>query len=373
MKMENINMPVLIYGEKQNFDDLYNSISYSRVTPLNQSQSHNMLLFGENLSAMKYLIEEKHLSNQIDLIYIDPPYATNSNFTISESRTGTVSKEQNGKLAFSDKLQGEQFLEFMRDRLLLLHKLLSPAGSIYLHTDYKIGHYVKLIMDEVFGIENFRNDISRIKCNPKNFKRKAYGNIKDMILFYTKTDNYIWNDQLMPYSEADIIELFPNVNNDGRRYATIPLHAPGEVKSRDESVMFRGKLAPKGRHWRTSVDELEKLDKEGLIHWSSKGNPRKILYADEKQGKKIQDIWEYKDPQYAKYPTEKNSEMLNRIVNTSSNQHSIVLDCFCGSGTTLLSAHINNRQFIGIDNSEIAINTTLQKLSTADFQYYSVE
>ena len=107
--------------------------------------------------------------------------------------------------------------------------LLSERGSIYLHIDYKVGHYVKVMMDQVFGAENFRNDITRIKCNPKNFARHAYGNVKDMILFYSKSAEPIWNDPRDPYADGDIARLYRKRDSEGRRYTTIPLHAPGET------------------------------------------------------------------------------------------------------------------------------------------------
>jgi adenine-specific DNA-methyltransferase len=108
---------------------------------------------------------------------------------------------------------------------------------------------------------------------------------------------------------------------------------------------------------------LEQWDKDGLIEWSSNGNPRKIIYADEREGMRVQDIWEFKDPQYPDYPTEKNSDMLDLIVKTSSTENSIVLDCFCGSGTTLKAAQQNNRRWIGIDKSELAIEATKKKMA----------
>jgi adenine-specific DNA-methyltransferase len=143
---------------------------------------------------LKSLIEKQNLAGKINLIYIDPPFATNNIFTFSDERTSTMSNEKNGKIAYSDKLQGAEFLEFLRERLILLKMLLSEQGFIYLHIEYKIGHYVKILMDKIFGIENFRNDITRIKCNPKNFARKGYGNIKNMILFYSKGEKPIWNE-----------------------------------------------------------------------------------------------------------------------------------------------------------------------------------
>ncbi|GHT08328.1 hypothetical protein AGMMS49525_17530 [Bacteroidia bacterium] len=251
---------------------------------------------------------------------------------------------------------------FLRERLILLRELLSKRGSIYLHIDYKIGHYVKVMMDEVFGIENFRNDITRIKCNPKNFDRVGYGNIKDLILFYTKTANPIWNEPRKKYSEKDLETLFAKKNKQGRRYTTVPIHAPGETENGKSNQPFKGILPPVGRHWRTDVETLEQWDKDGLIEWSANGNPRKIIYADEREGMRVQDIWEFKGPQYPQYPTEKNAEMLDLIVKTSSNENSIVLDCFCGSGTTLKAAKINNRKWIGIDQSDFAIQATQNKV-----------
>jgi len=248
--------------------------------------------------------------------------------------------------------------------MLLLKELMSEQGSIYVHIDYKIGHYVKVMMDEIFGIDNFRNDITRIKCNPKNFDRVGFGNIKDLILFYTKSSNPIWNEPREKYTEKDIEKLFPKIDKQGRRYTTVPIHAPGETENGKSNQPFKGMMPPKGRHWRTDVETLEKWDREGLIEWSSTGNPRKIIYADEREGKRVQDVWEFKDPQYPVYPTEKNSEMLDLIIRTSSNPESIVLDCFCGSGTTLKSAHINQRRWIGIDQSEHAIKATIAKLKS---------
>lgn len=307
----------------------------------------------------------------VDLIYIDPPFATNNTFTMSEGRAATISSSANGDIAYKDTLKGIEFLEFIRERLVLLKPLLSDRGSIYLHIDYKIGHYIKIIMDEIFGLENFRNDITRIKCNPKNFARRGYGNIKDLILFYSKSENPIWNEPKVPYTEADKAKLFAKVDKDGRRYTTIPLHAPGETLNGKTAKAFKGMLPPKGRHWRSDVKTLEKLDEAGLIEWSDNGNPRKKIFVEEQEGKRMQDIWEFKDPQYPVYPTEKNSLLLDLIVKTSSNEDSIVLDCFAGSGTTLKAAQMNGRSWIGIDQSDEAIKTITTKLNAIEDNLFS--
>jgi adenine-specific DNA-methyltransferase len=322
---------------------------------------NNLLIHSDNLAGLNYLLNNG-FKGKIDLVYIDPPYATGGNFTITDGRATTISNSKNGKIAYTDTLQGTDFIEFLRERLILIRELLSDRGSIYLHIDYKIGHYVKVMMDDVFGTGNFRNDITRIKCNPKNFNRVGYGNIKDLILFYTKTSNPIWNEPRKPYSEKNLEKLFPKKNQKGRRYTTVPIHAPGETKNGKSNQPFKGILPPAGRHWRTDVATLEQWDKDGLIEWSSNGNPRKIIYADEREGMRVQDIWEFKDPQYPDYPTEKNAEMLDLIVKTSSIENSIVLDCFCGSGTTLKAAQTNNRRWIGIDKSKLAIHVAKQKI-----------
>lgn len=324
---------------------------------------NNLIIKGDNVKGMNWLLENGY-EGKIDLVYIDPPFATGGTFGIDESgRIATISKSKDAKVAYTDNLQGKDFIEWLRKRIVLIHRLLSPQGSLYLHIDYKIGHYVKVMLDEVFGMENFINDITRIKCNPKGFYRVGYGNIKDMILFYSKGAKPIWNDIQIPCSEEDIAKRYNKIDKQGRRYTTVPIHAPGETKDGSTSQSFRGAYPPKGRHWRSSIDELERLDDMGLIEWSANGNPRKINYAEDHLTKKQQDIWEYKDPIYPIYPTEKNLEMLKYIVQNSSSPDSIVLDCFCGSGSTLLAADLYERRWIGIDKSDIAISVTRKRMN----------
>lgn len=351
----------LEYEGKKELSEYYNSIPKIEIKR-NANEKENKLFHGENAIILKSLIEDFDLKGKIDLIYIDPPFSTNNVFTFSEGRSNTISNSKNDEIAYADTLKDEKFIEFIRERVYLLYLLLSESGSLYLHIDYKIGHYIKLVLDEIFGLHNFRNDICRIKCNPKNFKRKGYGNIKDLVLFYSKSDKMIWNEPKAPYTEKDLEKLFSKTDKDGRKYTTIPLHAPGETKMGNSAKTFKGIEPPKGRHWRSDVKELEDWDKQGLIEWSSNGNPRKKLFADERNGKRVQDIWEFKDPQYPKYPTEKNIDMLDLIIRTSSNENSIVLDCFSGSGTTLISSIRNNRKFIGIDQSNEAIKVIRKRV-----------
>ena len=333
---------------------------------LGATNAANLLIWGENLAVMKSLASDFSLKGKVDLVYIDPPFATNCEFKISDSRVATISMSKSDKTAYSDRLGGAEFIEFLRERFVHLKELMSARASIYVHIDYKIGHYVKIAMDEVFGIKNFRNDISRIKCNPKNFRRKAFGNIKDMILFYSLSDHSTWNDPMEPFTEADVNHLFKKTDEYGRKYTTVPLHAPGETANGKTGMKWRNMSPPKGRHWRSAPETLDCLDEQGLIEWSSNGVPRKKIYADEKSGKRMQDIWKFKDSQRPAYPTEKNINMVTAIINASSDPGDLVMDCFCGSGTTLVAARNLGRRWIGIDESEYAVDVAKKNLDKTD-------
>ncbi len=324
-------------------------------------QNHNYinsLYYGDNLEILKSIIDDGTIKNKVKLIYIDPPYSTKQKF---ESK----SKHH----AYDDLLTGASFIEFIRKRLILLREILAEDGSIYVHLDDNMSFPIKLIMDEVFGEKNFRSWITRKKCNPKNFTSKQYGNIQDFILFYTKSNKYTWN---RPYESQGIYNFeqrYPKVDKvTGRRFALVPIHASG-VRNGATGSPWRGMNPPSGKHWQFTPEKLEELDKQGRIYWSPTGNPRRRIYADEDKGVPVQDIWlNYKDAhnqniKVTGYPTEKNPDLLRRIIETSSNEGDIVLDCFCGSGTTLAVAEETNRKWIGIDNSELAIKTTVKRLT----------
>ncbi|MCA6072208.1 MAG: site-specific DNA-methyltransferase [Endomicrobium sp.] len=351
---------IIYYDNKKQKEEILKNTPEAKLKIIFGRGSRNKLICADNISAMKILLND--YSGRVDLVYIDPPFATNGCFRIGNERTSTISSSNDDDVAYSDTIVGDDFLEFLRERLIFLRELLSERGSIYLHIDCKIGHYVKLIMDEIFGRDMFKNDITRIKCNPKNFNRKAFGNIKDSILFYSKSNSLIWNNPQISFSEDDKMRLFKKIDSDGRRYTTVPLHAPGETIKGNTNKTWKGIKPPKGRHWRTDPDNLEELDKHGIIEWSENGIPRKKIFLDNKDGKKMQDIWEFKDPQYPQYPTEKSLDLLKFIIKASSNEGGLVFDCFAGSGTTLIAAQELNRNWIGIDKSEQAIKIVRKKL-----------
>ncbi|GAB1477360.1 hypothetical protein MASR2M70_21980 [Bacillota bacterium] len=354
----------LMYQNKKEKIEIMNDVYNSN--PL-QFQNTNYLIYDDNYNALKGLLAGG-FNEKVDLIYIDPPFNTNQTFVIGEQRASTISRCKEGQIAYEDEKTVEEYLEFLRWRLILMRELLTIEGSIYLHIDYKIGHYVKIIMDEVFGKENFKNDITRIKSNPKNFFRRAYGNEKDLILYYAKdASKNIWNDIRVELSIDELKDKFTKKDEYGY-YNTIPLHAPGESNGITGSA-WRGILPPEGRHWRTNPKEFDVLDSEGKIEWSKTGNPRIKKYAHEHIGKKIQDIWSFKDPQNPVYPTEKNGNMIKQIILQSSKEDSIVMDCFAGGGGTLVSAIELGRKFIGIDNSELSMSVIKKRLHNAEYTY----
>ncbi len=320
------------------------------------SNGENRLYYGDNLDVLQKLVADEKVCGKVNLIYIDPPYST-----------GGIFQTRSQKDAYSDTLAGNDYLEFMQRRLVLLHKLLSKQGSFYIHLDSKMLFHIKIMLDEIFGSNNFQGMITRKKCKPKNYTRKTYGNISDYILFYTKTDSPIWNRPYDDWTDEKILKEYPFIEEEtGRRYKKVPIHAPG-VRNGASGKPWRGMLPPAGKHWQFVPTTLEEMDKRGEIYWSSNGNPRRKVYLENSKGIPVQDIWlDYLDinNQNTKgtgYPTEKNPEMLKQIIKASSNEGDLILDCFAGSGTTLAVANELNRKWIGIDFSDEAINTIFER------------
>lgn len=316
----------------------------------------NRLYFGENLSVLAALLNDPKVRGKVRLVYIDPPYATKSVF---QSRQQTD--------AYSDLLEGAHYIEFLRERLILLRELLAEDGSIYVHLDDNMAFHAKAVMDEVFGPSNFRNWITRKKCNPKNYTRKTFGNVSDYILFYTKSDEYVWHRPVEAWTPQRADKEYQYTDpQTGRRYKKVPVHAPG-VRNGETGQMWRGMMPPPGKHWQYKPSTLDEMDARGEIYWSPNGNPRRKVFLDESDGVPVQDIWlDFRDAHNQNihitgYPTEKNPALLQQIIEASSNEGDLVLDCFAGSGTTLAVAHSLERRWIGIDNSPEAIRVILQR------------
>ena len=345
----------LAYPGKSSRQEILSEPTNSTFKAAHNSPSMKRLYCGDNLAALKSFMEDTAIRGKVELVYIDPPFATRGTF---------LSRKQD--CAYDDDLCGAEYVESLRKRLFLIKELLSPSGSIYLHLDETMIFHAKLIMDEVFGSSNYRNMIVRKKCNPKNYTRKAYGNTADFILFYTKTDQYTWNRPVEPLSEQSKKEYHYVDPESGRRYMKVPLHAPG-TRNGATGGAWRGQLPPPGKHWQYTPKTLDAMDARGEIFWSKNGNPRRKVYLDEHSGVGIQDIWmEFRDAHNQNihitgYPTEKNPDLLRRIIQASSKPGDLVLDCYAGSGTTLAVADELQRHWIGIDRSVEAISTILKR------------
>lgn len=333
----------ILNGERVPFEKIHSGISGKR------------LYFGENLLVLRSLLSDLDIAGKVTLVYIDPPFSTQGTF---------LSRRQ--QKAYEDNLSGSRYVEHLRARLILLRELLSDNGSMYLHLDENAVFEMKLIMDEIFGFSNYRNLIVRKKCNPKNYTRKAYGNVADFILFYSKTDNYVWNRPVEPLSEENKKEYHYTESETGRRYMKVPVHAPG-TRNGATGGPWRDMLPPPGKHWQYTPKMLDEMDARGEIFWSGNGNPRRKVYLDEHPGVGLQDIWldlrdaHNQNVKITGYPTEKNPDLLRRIIGASSNPGDLVLDCFAGSGTTLAVADEMQRQWIGMDNSQESISTVLRR------------
>jgi len=318
----------------------------------------NRLYLGENAALLRNLLSDNELRKKTRLVYIDPPYATGSEFA-------TRGLEH----AYDDVAVGAQYLEFLRERLVLLRELLAEDGSIYVHLDNKMAFAVKVLMDEVFGAKNFRNWITRVKSNRKNYTRNQYGNVSDYILFYSKSSSYVWNRSYELWDDAAMRREYQYVEEGtGRRYKKVPVHAPG-VRNGATGGVWKGMLPPPGKHWQYTPDKLDEMDAMGDIYWSPNGNPRRKIYFDKSEGIPVQDVWtgmrdaHNQNIRITGYPTEKPPELLERIIAASSNEGDTVLDCFAGSGTTLAVAEKLGRGWVGMDNSVTAVETIIKRLT----------
>ncbi len=347
---------VPINSEAQSLSLTPNSEIRFRQTDYNKSVGIKRLYHADNIDVLNMLTHDDDVCGKVALIYIDPPY-----------NTGGAFETRDFKHAYNDRFTIQSYLSFMRKRLELMYRLLSDEGSIYVHLDSNMVFHVKVMMDEIFGIQNFKGMITRKKCKSKNFTRKTYGNISDYILFYSKTDEPVWNRPYEEWSDEKILKEYPFIEEEtGRRYKKVPIHAPG-TRNGATGGIWHGMMPPEGKHWQFTPDKLDEMNSNGEIYWSTNGNPRRKIYLDKSNGVPVQDIWldfldvNNQNTLITGYPTEKNLDMLKRIIETSSRPGDIVLDCFAGSGTTLIAAEELGRQWIGVDIGDEAISTIKER------------
>jgi site-specific DNA-methyltransferase (adenine-specific) len=328
---------------------------------------------GDNLEQLRKLPDAC-----IDLIYIDPPFNSNRNYEVFWGET----KE---KRAFEDRHESTQaYIDFMRPRCVELARVLKKTGSFYYHCDWHASHYVKVMLDQIFGESLFQNEIVWKRTSAHGGARR-YGAVHDTIFFYTGSGKYTWNDQFQPYDPDYLDTFFEQKDPDGRRWKRMDLTGDGVRYGESGHTWRNVDVTAKGRHWaipadaceRLRLDEnlgvierLEALDAAGMVHWPKKsdGVPRLRQYADQMPGVPLQTVWADIRPLHnlsaerLGYPTQKPLPLLERIIKASSNENDIVLDAFCGCGTALVAAQTLNRQWIGIDISPTACRVMAKRL-----------
>ncbi len=305
---------------------------------------------GDNLEQLAKLPE-----NCVDLIYIDPPFNSNRNYEVFWGET----KE---KRAFEDRHASTQaYIDYMRPRCVELARVLKKTGSFYYHCDWHASHYVKVMLDQIFGENNFKNEIVWKRTTAHSDPNK-YGNNVDNIFFYTGGKAHTWNPVFLEHDE-DYKARFRNLDPDGRRWMDDNLTAKG-LSGGGYTYEYKGVTS----FWRCPPETMARLDAEGRLHFTKKGGIRRKRYLDENKGLSLQALWDDIDPINSQateklgYPTQKPLALLNRIVSVSSNPNDIVLDAFCGCGTALVAAQNLGRQWIGIDISPTACRVMAKRL-----------
>jgi len=309
----------------------------------------------------------------VDLIYADPPFFSNKAYEVLWGNGYELR-------AFEDRWKGgiQNYIAWMEPKLRECHRVLKKTGSMYLHCDWHAGHYLKVLMDRIFG-DRLVNDIiwKRTTAHTGEGEIQKYGTVHDNILFYTKTERYTFNPQYTPHDEAYVKKFYRNVDKDGRRWMSDNITGSG-VRRGETGKPWRGiNPTARGRHWMVAPAKLEELNKQGRIIFPSRpgGMPRYKRYLDEMRGLLLQDIWIDIPPIQAHskerlgYPTQKPEKLLERIVTASSNATDVVLDPFCGCGTTLVVAQRLGRRWIGIDVSPTACKLMGDRLRKMHAQY----
>lgn len=342
-----------------------------------EDASDNMIIHGECLSACAYL-KEKGI--KVDLVYIDPPFASGADYAkkVYIRRNPLVAKaiqqagqelEDDELKAFEEKMYGdiwdkEKYLNWMYENLMAIRSIMSENASIYVHLDYHIGHYVKILLDEIFGEDNFRNEIIW-KRSTAHSDAEFYGNNFDCIYFYTKSQSdYNFNTIFQPYDES-YIARFTQIDENGRKWESGNITAKG-LSGGGYDYTYKGCRSL----WRMPIESMKKMDEEGRLHFTKNGGIRSKVYLDELPGMPSQAMWLDIKPinSQAKekegYATQKPEALLERIIKASSNESMVVADFFGGSGVTAAVANKLNRKFIHTDVNINSIQTARDRLKT---------
>ena len=362
----------------------------------------NRLYYGDNLDVLRAHVRDE----SVDLIYLDPSFNSNASYNILfKSPTGAgadasieafddtwswgpaasaalMDITESGNHALHVLMQamrtaiGENammaYLAMMAVRLVELHRVLKPAGSLYLHCDPTASHYLKLVLDAVFGAENFRTEIVWKRTFAHGNVGRTYGDVTDSILFYSKTINYVWNQPFRQVAGERIAVKYPKADPDGRLWQSVTLRNPGlrpnlhYPYTASNGVTYQ----PHPNGWSCNVERMRKYDREGRLHFPVRadGALRLKMYADESPGERLQSLWDDIPPISSQaqerlgYPTQKPRALLERIISAWSNPGDVVLDPFCGCGTAVDAAQKLGRRWIGIDVTHLAIGLIEKRL-----------
>lgn len=258
------------------------------------------------------------------------------------------------------------YLVMMTSRLGEAHRVLADNGSLYLHCDPAASHYLKLILDQLFGPDNFRNEIIWKRTHAHSSSRR-YGPVHDVILFFSKSAKYVWNPIYSEYQASYIEKHFTHEDEKGR-YQLITCNAPGDRTGTRAHYEWNGQYPPPGRHWAWKREQMEAFEREGRLVHSSNGVPRLKRYTDDGAGVPVQDIWadinrlDAHSDERVGYDTQKPLALLDRIISASTEPGALVVDPFCGTGTTLVAAERLSREWIGIDTSLLAASMSLARV-----------
>ncbi len=357
-----------------------------------ENPNGNMVIRGECVSACAYL-KEKGI--QADLVYIDPPFASGADYAkkvyirrnpkVAEAVAKAEEELNIDELkAFEEKMYGdiwekEKYLNWMYENLMAIKSIMSETASIYVHLDWHIGHYVKILLDEIFGEDNFRNEIVWQKIKAAKKQADTYGNVHDSIFYYSLNPyNYFHNKQYKEYSKDLIESHYNRKDENGRAYTDDSFTQTGQGPARDFGEY--GILEPpSGKHWIWSQEKINEGLKNGMIIFTSNGTPRVKRYLDERAGIAISDIWTDIFPVNSQaieaedYATQKPETLLDRIIKASSNENMVVADFFGGSGVTAAVANKLGRKFIHCDIGINSIQTTRDRLKTDGAEFDVLE
>ena len=363
----------------------------------------NGLVYGDNLAALR----ERVADASVDLAYLDPPFNSNASYNVLfREKTGEESPAQiraftdtwkwtqEAERTFEQEIIGNPeipaavkdmiaafrqfigrndmmaYLVMMAPRLVELRRVLKPAGSIYLHCDPTAGHYLKLLMDAVFGKSNHRSEITWKRTPSHNNVSRNYAAVSDSILFYSKTDEYVFHTHHLPYSQEHIERSYRHLDENNRRYTLTNLRNPSPRPNLRYD--YKG-YKPHPNGWAVSLERMRQLDAEGRLYFPKKtdGRIRLKQYLDEMPGIPLGNVWDDISPvpsqsrERLAYPTQKPLALLERIIASSSNEGDVVLDPFCGCGTAVVAAHKLGRQWLGIDITHLAVALLKNRLNTA--------